>query len=113
MDEKKLQALARKNAAKAAAQQKPKAKYDDTISPANDPDAGCVEAVQGNEEAGVLGDGPEARAEEPDPAAAGEGAAAREQAAAEGRAAAAAAQALVHLRQVRRPRTVASTGAVR
>ena len=38
MDEKKLQALARKNAAKAAAQQKPKAKYDSTISPANDPD---------------------------------------------------------------------------
>jgi hypothetical protein len=38
MDEKKLQALARKNAAKAAAQQKPKAKYDDTITPANDPD---------------------------------------------------------------------------
>jgi hypothetical protein len=38
MDEKKLQALARKNAAKAAAQQKPKAKYDDTLPSANDPD---------------------------------------------------------------------------
>ena len=35
MDEKKLQALARKNAAKAAAQQKPKAKYDSTL-PANE-----------------------------------------------------------------------------
>jgi hypothetical protein len=38
MDEKKLQALARKNAAKAAAQQKPKAKYDSTIPAANEPD---------------------------------------------------------------------------
>ena len=38
MDEKQLQALARKNAAKAAAQQKPKAKYDSTIKPDNEPD---------------------------------------------------------------------------
>jgi hypothetical protein len=36
MDEKKLQALARKNAAKAAAQQKPKAKYDSTLPTGND-----------------------------------------------------------------------------
>jgi len=36
MDEKKLQALARKNAAKAAAQQKPKAKYDSTLRPDDD-----------------------------------------------------------------------------
>jgi hypothetical protein len=38
MDEKKLQALARKNAAKAAAQQKPKAKYDSTVSPDSEAD---------------------------------------------------------------------------
>ncbi|HUO52571.1 MAG TPA: hypothetical protein VMT93_08635 [Gemmatimonadaceae bacterium] len=35
MDEKQLEALARKNAAKAAAQRKPKAKYDSTL-PADD-----------------------------------------------------------------------------
>ncbi|HTG54308.1 MAG TPA: hypothetical protein VL980_05630 [Gemmatimonadaceae bacterium] len=36
MDEKKLQALAKKNAAKAAAQRKPKAKYDSTLQPDTD-----------------------------------------------------------------------------